>query len=54
MTVKAKDALEEIESITLKWQAGVRMSTDAINDVTNVILDWKEAQAKKGKKVVKV
>ena len=45
MTSKA--ALEMIESITLKWQMGVRPSTDAINDVTNVIVDWKEKQEKK-------
>ena len=47
MTNKA--ALEMIESITLKWQMGVRPSTDAINDVTNVIVDWKEKQEKKKK-----
>ena len=45
MTNKA--ALEMIESITLKWQMGVRPSTDAINDVANVIIDWKEKKEKK-------
>lgn len=47
MTNKA--ALEMIESITLKWQMGVRPSTDAINDVTNIIIDWNEKKEKRKK-----
>lgn len=45
MTNKA--ALEMIESIVLKCQLGHKTSTDTINEVSNVIIDWNKEQEEK-------